>query len=54
MLKGKPYKKPKIRQVALVPKEAVLAGCKLNTGADTGAPTDCYKNAAKKCSDVST
>jgi hypothetical protein len=32
----KPYDKPAVRQVALRPEEAVLAGCKSGSGGPTG------------------
>lgn len=52
MVKRKPYQKPEIKQVDLVPEEAVLTGCKTQTGVNTGAPTDCAKNPGLKCLDI--
>jgi hypothetical protein len=43
MVKRKPYQKPEIKQVDLVPEEAVLAGCKTNDGTRTSANSECYK-----------
>jgi hypothetical protein len=44
------YQKPQVRKVKLTPEDAVLAGCKLESGTYTGAPTNCYKNRNFLCS----
>lgn len=52
MTKKKLYQKPEIKQVDLVPEEAVLTACKMlgSTGANQLGPADCYRNPGHKCS----
>jgi len=52
MVKRKPYQKPEIKQVDLVPEEAVLTGCKTQTGINTGPSINCAKNPGQYCSAI--
>lgn len=54
MIKRKPYQKPEIKQVDLVPEEAVLSACKLDTGIGTGPAPNCYKNPGQNCAGAGT
>jgi hypothetical protein len=47
--KRRPYKKPEIEQVRLVPEEAVLTGCKMSTQSGPGDITGCNPQGRPKC-----
>jgi hypothetical protein len=50
MVRRKPYRKPQVNQVKLMPEEAVLAGCKLTgTGAASRNNDGTCKNASFEC-----
>lgn len=52
MVKKKTYRKPQIKQVKLVPEEAVLTNCK-TTGTGQNRNNDC-SNPSQSCMDIGT
>lgn len=50
MAKKKLYRKPEIKQVKLVPEEAVLSGCKVYKGGANGSGTNRCVTAGMSCS----